>query len=347
MQDAPLPVYESTRLIGLELEYDSGSTVFRSPENIPNWPAKYDGSLNNGREFVLEPAVAYNELMPHVKTFCDAFDPIKIGLTSRGGYHVHVQVGDYTHTHAYRLARIYTHFQEVINQLLAKSRANNRFCPPFQLDELTQASLVDEFDLDRLSTTRAEAKGSRAYRTVNFAMMRCQNPQLRSVEFRQGSPSKRFSNIYGWATLTVALTEMAINDQTYTLSTQLNPDLEGFLTLLNHWEGQVCAKNLVKWVQWRHEIMNHAPTPEMVTQLLAYLALGSRGLFSIATHLDINYPTATRLLEYALRMQDSQVERVGNRYRLTRVSDDLAQEDVARLLRAAQLREENEAVATA
>lgn len=337
MQEAPLPVYESTRLIGLELEYDSGSAEFRSPESVPNWVEKYDGSLHNGREFVLEPAEPYNSLMPHVKAFTDAFDQIKIGLTSRGGYHVHVQVGDYTYQHAYQLARIYTHFQEVINQLLAKSRANNRFCQPYRLDQLTQAGLVEEFELDVLAGNRSQAKNSRTYRTINFAMMRCQNPQHRSVEFRQGSPSKRFANIYGWATLVTALTEMATDEQTYALSTQLNPDLEGFLTLLTHWENRVSARNLVKWVQWRHEIMNQAPTPDMVSRLLAYLSSGSHGLFSIATHLDINYPTATKLLEHLMR--DSQVQRVGNRYRLARVSDDLAQEDLVRLRQAAQLRE--------
>jgi hypothetical protein len=319
------------------LEYDSGSAEFRAPENIPNWQAKYDGSLNNGREFVLEPAVAYNDILPHVNTFSDAFDPIKIGLTSRGGYHVHVQVADYTYTHAYQLARIYTHFQEVINQLLAKSRANNRFCPPYQLDELTEANLVEEFELNRPATNRSSAKNSRTYRTINFAMMRCSNPAHRSVEFRQGSPSKRFANIYGWATLVVALTEMATDNQAYALATQLNPDLEGFLTLLQHWENRVSARNLVRWVQWRHEIMNQAPTTEMVDKLLGYLSNGSHGLFSIATHLDINYPTATRLLEHAIR--DAKVQRVGNRYRLTRISEDLAQEDVTRLLLAAQLRE--------
>lgn len=342
MQDAPLPVYESTRLIGLELEYDCGSAEFRAPDSIPNWQSKLDGSLSNGREFVLEPAVAYNELMPHVKAFCDAFDPIKIGLTSRGGYHVHVQTDDYDHVHVYKLATIYTRFQNVINELLAKSRTNNRFCMPFG-QGITQASLVEEFDLELEARSRLDAKGSRTYRTINFAMMRCQNPQNRSVEFRQGSPSKRFSNIYGWATLVVAMTDMALDDQTHALATQLSADLEGFLCLLSHWERRVSAQNLVKWVQWRHQIMNQAPTPEMIARLLAYLGSGSHGLFSIATHLDTNYPTATRLLDQAMR--DSQVQRTGRRYHLTRLSEDVAaREDVARLLQAAQLREQDEAV---
>lgn len=329
MKDAPLPVYNSPRLVGLELEYDSGNTNFRSPSPMPpNWAVKYDGSLDNGREFVLEPAVVYNEVRPHIETFTNAFDPIKIGLTSRGGYHVHVQAADYTTDQAFSLMNLYTHFQPVINELLAKSRANNRFCMPFTRG-MTKAALVDEFKLNHPATNRSYAKNSRTYRVINFAMLRCETPEHRSIEFRQGSPSKRFANIFGWATFVTALTDMARDPELVTMALECPKTLAGLLEVVKEWEQQHGCQNLGEWLKWRHEIMNQQPTPEMVQALLEFMTV-PRGLFSIATHLNINYPTVLRLVEKAVN--DGLITHAGrNRYRSLAVSNEVAQEELNRL----------------
>ena len=335
MQEAPLPVYESERLVGIELEYDSGSMSFRSPEPLPrNWVSKFDGSLRNGREFVLEPAVQYNSLMPHIQTFSDAFDPIKIGLTSRGGFHVHVQSHDYTLDDAYNLAGLYTHFQPVINQLLAKSRVDNRFCQAFD-SAMTKEQLIEEFRLNESATNRESAKYSRTYRVINFAMMRCQNVEHRSVEFRQGSPSKRFSNIYGWTTFVTTLTDIARDSAAMTLARACPQTLDGLIELLKQWEYARCGHNISEWVKWRHEIMNAEPTDEMVNRAVEFLRDRPQGLFSIATGLDVNYPTAKRILAEAINrglicLEDQQ-------YRLLAIPHEMALADLQLLREAAQM----------
>ena len=333
MQEAPLPVYESPRLVGLELEYDSGNAQFRQPTTMPlNWVSKHDGSLRNGREFVLEPAVSYNDLMPYVQRFTEEFDQIKIGLTTRGGFHVHVQSHDYTHDDAFNLAKLYTHFQPVIDSLLGQSRVNNRYCPPFPTD-LTKEQLVTEFNLNEPAANRERAKWSRVYRVINFAMMRCSNAEHRSVEFRQGSSSKRFANIYGWSTFVTALTDMARDPGLMILATHSPKNLSGLLEVVNQWQLARCGHNIVEWIKWRHEIMHGQPTDDMTSRLVTLLQSGPQGLFSVSTSLDINYPMAKKLLTEA--HQRGIITTQGNRYKLCRVIDEVALEDLSLLREAA------------
>jgi hypothetical protein len=299
MDDIQEPIYSSERLIGLELEYDSGSMTFRAPDSIPGWAIKYDGSLSNGREFVLEPAVSVSNLKATVKTFCEAFDPIRIGLTQRGGYHVHVQAHDYTITSAVNLARLYTHHQASINSLLAKSRVNNRYCVPFSPTEA--ADISANFQLDSPANSRSEAKGARITKVINFAMLRCTDPAARSVEFRQGSPSKRFVNIYGWAMFCAALTEFCRNTREVN-NWLLKPNaFQNFLELITCIEERVGIEHLRSWIEWRHAAMNPTVTPELVQKVVA--AVGSRpmGLFTLATKTNENYPTVKAVVNEAIK----------------------------------------------
>jgi hypothetical protein len=297
------------------------------------WVSKYDGSLRNGKEYVLEPAVKYNDLKPHVKAFADAFDPIKIGLTTRGGFHVHVQAHDYSHDDAFNLAKLYTYFQPAIDSLLGESRANNRFCTPFE-SGFTKQQLIEEFELNREAPSREQAKYARRYRVINFAMMRCTNPQHRSIEFRQGSPSKRFANIYGWSTFVTALTDMARNNAVMILADNLEPNIGGLVALVKEWQlYHESAQRLDKWIKWRYKIMNDQPTSEDVDRVLGLLRDESCGLFSIATRLDINYPMAKKALKKL--MEGGLVEQSGNKYRICVDPNEVALNDLELLKQAA------------
>jgi hypothetical protein len=296
-----------------------------------------DGSLRNGREFVMEPPVPFDASMAAIKAFCDAFDNVKMGLSPRGGYHVHVQAHDYTTADCARLVLLYTHFQSVINELLAKSRTDNHYCEVFSDEEAGEESLISTFGLNRPASSRGEAKGSRHTKVINLAMMRCTTPEHRSIEFRQASPSKRFANVYGWCTLVVALTEIA-KSETHVYNAMMYPKtLNGFCKVISNWETHSCSTNLEAWVRWRHEIMNAPVDPAMVTRLVEYLEGHTRGLYSIATALDINYPTASRLIEAGCR--SGQVVRVGAKYRLQRQASEVALNELARLHEAATQRE--------
>ena len=289
----PTIQYHSPRLIGLELEYDYGSGELRIPELPSGWCQKADGSLHNGREFIIDPPVQFSDLSGTVKQFSDAFDQVRMGLTKRGGFHVHVQVRDYTHQDAFMLAKIYCHFQPVINQLVAKSRVSNTYCRPLELTSLM--AFEADWQLNSSASSRASAKGARRMHVINFAMMRCTTASHRTVEFRQGSPSKRFTNIYGWASFVAALTDLAKRD---TAETFLNNEvsLAGLIQMI-----ETVSPSLAQWVVWRHEFMNPAAAVidrNLIVALVDFLRR-PHGLFGIASKLKINYPTVNRLVEVA------------------------------------------------
>jgi predicted transcriptional regulator len=83
--------------------------------------------------------------------------------------------------------------------------------------------------------------------------------------------------------------------------------------------------------------MNGQPTDELISRLVVLLQSGPLGLFSISTSLDINYPMAKKLL--ALTSSRGIITQSGNRYRLCRVIDEIAHEDLNILREAALTRE--------
>ena len=113
--------------------------------------------------------------------------------------------------------------------------------------------------------------------------MRCSNAEHRSVEFRQGSSSKRFANIYGWSTFVTALTDMARDPGLMILATHSPKNLGGLLEVVNQWQLARCGHNIVEWIKWRHEIMNGQPTDDMTSRLVTLLQSGPQGLFSVST----------------------------------------------------------------
>jgi hypothetical protein len=113
--------------------------------------------------------------------------------------------------------------------------------------------------------------------------------------------------------------------------------LDGLLEVVEQWQLARCGHNLVEWIKWRHEIMNGQPTDELISRLVVLLQSGPLGLFSISTSLDINYPMAKKLL--ALTSSRGIITQSGNRYRLCRVIDEIAHEDLNILREAALTRE--------
>lgn len=298
---APIPNYPSERLIGIELEFDAGGTRLNLPDRHPGWQAQHDGSLRNGREFVLNPPLQLNRAKDTVKNFLDACDKARTNTTKRGGYHIHVQAHDYSedHSDSYNLVRIYSHFQPVINLLVGKSRVNNTYCPPYNAS-ITLRGLIEKFNLNEPASDRGNAKYSRAYSVVNLAMMRCRTARDRTVEFRQGSPSKRFECVWGWACLMVALVDMARDRRSFNHRNMSRPPtLENFVDMIVDHEQRVGAQHLGDWVVWRHDYLNSAPDEELITKAVQSMGVKPRGLFYISRELNINLALATRVMEAA------------------------------------------------
>lgn len=295
-----VPVYPSERMVGLELEYDAGRTELRLPPRIPHgWSKKSDGSLSNGYEMVLEPPLRLPDSIPVCRTFCQAFNDARTNTCKSGGFHVHVQAPDYNNHDCFQLVRLYSHFQAVINSLLGKSRHNNHFCPPYRAG-VSQRDVEAMFNLNSPASSRNEAKCSRSYSVLNFAMMRCRDPQHRTVEFRQGSATKRFECVVGWATLCVALVDIARDEQVVQAAVSGPGSMERFLGVVSSHERSVGSSGLRDWVVWRHHYMNAEPTDAQVSEAVSMMSSRPRGIFYVSRAMNVNLAMASRILERAV-----------------------------------------------
>lgn len=300
---AVVPFYPSERLVGLELEYDAGGTELRLPPRIPHgWSKKGDGSLRNGFEMVLEPPLRLPDSIPVCRTFCQAFNEARTNTCKSGGFHVHVQAADYTNHDSFQLVRLYSHFQPVINTLLGKSRHNNSFCPPYR-NGTSQRDVEAMFNLNSPATSRSDAKCTRAYSVINLAMMRCRDPQHRTVEFRQGSTTKRFECVVGWTTLVVALVDIAKDEQAVNSAVSGRCSMDKFLLMLSQHEQRVGATGLKDWVVWRHHYMNAIPTDAQVSEAVSMMSSQPRGIFYVSRAMNVNLAMAQRILERAVQLR--------------------------------------------
>jgi len=332
MLNAPIPTCPSRRLVGLELEYDAGNTEFRRPIIPDGWSEKYDGSLSNGREYVMDPPVAVCNADDSIRAFCEACDTARMNTTSRGGFHVHVQSPDFggetdeAQQRVHNLARLYVHFQDAIDRLVGKSRVHNHFCAKFGTMP-TRSELVNLFRLDQTATSRLSAKGARSTKVINFAMCRTQNKSHRSIEFRQGSPSKQFACVWGWTVFVVALTEIAARDD---FNLPEDRSLDSLLSLLRAYERDSGATKIAKWVLWRDDYMNRPPTDDEVNKVVASANGRPRGIFHLSRQAELNLPLTQRAADEAVRR--GLLSKVGNNRWVSAYSQSQGPSDLSQLL---------------
>lgn len=310
-----IPTYPTVRLVGIELEIDTARQTLTLPSDTPGWAINRDGSLSsNGRELVLDPPRSLPDAVPLIRNICKQL--IDINVHKTGSLHVHVQAHDYNHDDAHDLVKLYTHFQPVINRLVGQSRVGCRYCPPYPRG-LRKDELISKFQLNSPAHDRNGARSSRVYSVINLAMLRCHTPSHRTIEFRQGSVSKRAICVAGWATLMVALVDIAKVDKELiqSLESGLVPPrmraraadsqfkllMEKFLELLLAHEARSGAHGLKDWVMWRHEYLYGRPTMANARKLADALIGGPKGLFGISRLLDTNISYAQRLIDFALQ----------------------------------------------
>lgn len=310
----PIPVYRGSRLLGIELEFDAGNATFNLPDRLPaGWNRQVDGSLYNGTEIILNPPEPHEAAIPKIQALNTALDSIGTYAGRRGGMHVHVQVADYTIEDCVRLANLYRHFQPVINHLVAKSRVNNHFCPAYTAP-VTCHMLIEKFRITTPAATRNEARCSRSYSVVNFAMVRCANPQDRTVEFRQGSTSKRADCVAGWAAFLLALTDLAHNeDACMGVLEEYPATLAGLKRAMAVVEQLTGNQSLAEWVQWRYDYMNEEPTPQLIDEAVRRIGTRWHGMFFVSRSLNINNALAQKILKKA--HAQGKLEKNGVKYR--------------------------------
>lgn len=304
-KQGPTIRYNSDRLIGIELEFDSGNLEFRLPTPMPRgWHAIMDGSLRNGKEIVMTRPVSLNEAYTVIDSLSRGLIRAKTGINRRGGFHVHVGGTGWTIESAYRTTMLYTHFQAVIDCLVGQSRVGNRFAERFSSD-LTQTAFEHMFCLTSPATSRADAKRTRQYRVVNPASVRCTDPELRSVEFRQGSPSKHTVNIWGWTAFLVALVDIAVDNGTIYNAAMSSPStLESLLDILRQQEILNQGEKLADWVEWRYHYMNSLPEnwESEMTRLCGITANRFRGIVGISQSMNMPYPQVIKLLRKGIEL---------------------------------------------
>lgn len=309
----------ASRLLGIELEFDATGGRLNLPSELPaGWVGKPDGSLGNGRELVMDPPKSYDQAVPVVQALNTALDALGTYASKRGGMHVHVQGHDLTPQGCARLANLYRHFQPAIDQLVGKSRVDNRFCPPYPVgDEITVSYLNLKFRLLTPASSRASARGSRSYSVVNFAMMRCSNREHRTVEFRQGSTSKRADCVLGWTALMLALVELSLDPLTelHSLAMGFHGDLPGLKQAMAAVEDHAGWSGLVDWVQWRYDYLNEKPTAQMIDEAVQKIGVHWRGAFYVSRQLNVNMALAVRILNAA--KDQGKLESNGTKYRST------------------------------
>lgn len=298
-------------MVGIELELDaSRNGKLNLPTTPPGWQAQHDGSLQNGREMVLNPPLPLPRAVPMIEDLCKRL--VNLNVHKTGSLHVHVQVSDYDHQDAYDLVKLYTHFQQVINHLVGQSRINNRYCPPYPRD-ITTSQLVRKFQLETEARGRGDAKGARVYSVINLAMMRCRDRNERTVEFRQGSVSKRAICVAGWSTLMVALVDIAKTKKDFVYGINLSARgitlrslMDQFLSLLTEHEAthrgdtSAGAVGLRAWVEWRYEYLHGRPTIAHARKLAEVLIGGPKGLFGLSKALDTNLAFTKKLIDFAV-----------------------------------------------
>lgn len=308
LAEAPTPVYPSRRLIGPEVEIDAGAAAFHEPELPSGWSMKSDGSLRNGKEFVLEPPQPLGEALPSIDLFSAAVTKAKMHVAASGGFHVHVQVADYAPDDAYRLCQLYHHFQRIIDLTVGASRRSSinggngyHHCATLSGRDLADlATFKAVWHLDRPASDRQEAKGSRLKVVVNCAMMRTRDPLQRTVEFRQPSTSKHTANIYGWICMATALVDAAKLAPTVAKFLARAATLTNYLRLMRHVERHVGAAHLADWVIWRIRYLTAVPGTRQQAKLLGCLAQKQHGLFHVARVLNVNLAVAKKMVDTAL-----------------------------------------------
>jgi len=299
IDNAPVPDVQSHRKVGLEIEIAVGSgdaSVLKA--TYPGWSRHCDGSIGNGWEYVFDGPVLLSTAKTRITAFCTEVKDVNVH--QRGGFHVHVQGINYSKDDCYWLAFLYTKFQGVINNLVAPSRVGNTYCrsyPPATFSRGVAPFIHNVCLTQQDKPTRYAAKHvTGRYRTVNLNMMACANEHERSIEFRQGSVSKRFGVVWGWTCFLVALTEMAkFHDKVRALPNTCS--LEAMLDAIHSWEVASGSTGVTDWVRWRHAYLNQKPDDAELRKALEAIAESPVGLYGLSRKIDINLAVCRRIIE--------------------------------------------------
>jgi hypothetical protein len=178
----------SSTAIGIEIEVEKPYTVNR----IPGWIVKEDGSLKNGKEYVI--CVWNDSSLLYLKSL---FDNLICETNVRCSVHIHVDVTTFTEDNLKSLFILYSIFEKPLYRYSGK-RWNNIFCVPFQTWFI--ANEIDDF------TFQDFARKIPKYSGINSLP---DDGALGTVEFRQMVGNTNPYYIQDWVQLLVSLVDYA------------------------------------------------------------------------------------------------------------------------------------------
>jgi hypothetical protein len=151
------------------------------------WKVVTDGSLgyDQGAEFV-SPPLRGEEGFRQMRIVCDALTAMNARITSKCGFHVHVDVGTEPVDFFKNLVRLYASAETTIDKFMPASRRGsvNPFCQPTRIND---AALTTATNIQQVATaigqdnTRQHARSARRYRKLNLQCFFVYG----TVEFRQ------------------------------------------------------------------------------------------------------------------------------------------------------------------
>lgn len=238
-----MPLYTpwTTRRVGIELEFNNttvlGSTLNAAAvsravaaafdrdgftgENIVTrdyghndgtiWESKTDSSC--GLEFTM-PALSLdaNGHNAKIKSACDAIEALNPNINRSCGYHVHVELPDYSWQDMQKLLALWIRYEPFFFEMLPSSRRDNNYCYPLR-GVTWDAQLSAGFRTAMTATTSRtfetavrtgmRTRGSEKYRSLNLTSWWLH----KRVEFRLGAGTVNYTRVRRWAMFLLALVE--------------------------------------------------------------------------------------------------------------------------------------------
>lgn len=170
--------------------------------NYRAWKIERDSSC--GFELV-SPVLKGIEGLEELNKACEALNEVGAKVDSRCGLHVHHYAGDLKLEKIKNIYRLYSKYQEVINDMLPKSRRENHYAKNITKQYLEVVEGIDTLE-KMMTVIGGKGEGhytSKRYFAVNFASYVAYG----TVEFRQHSGTTEFEKIMAWVILTHKIVE--------------------------------------------------------------------------------------------------------------------------------------------
>jgi len=189
------PKVSEVPLVGLELEVE-GDCI--NAVDLKGWNIVRDGSLRDGREFVLSTPMRRLALDRAVVNLSKYLSTTRCVLSHRTSLHVHIDMRNYTILDIEKIYKLYALFEPALYTISGKHRASNIYCPGFTFatEQVKQAALAFSVkDVGSLVNTSCKYTG------LNLAAL-C---EFGSIEIRTHCGSLNAHDILNWVDILLAI----------------------------------------------------------------------------------------------------------------------------------------------